>query len=334
MDDQDNTHATQGWNTYWQGQSDTKINSPGGVSHPVFPKFWALALGEFLAIKPDGKILDIGTGNGALIEYLSQVPNINLKNASCVDVSRAAIDAVQQRFPDVTGIAADAADIPLDAGCFDLITSQFGIEYAGPAAIDEATRLLAPGGSLLFLMHMQSGALYQECSAAIDALDRVAASNFLALASDFFTQGFAAVRGGDRAPYEKAARELNPAIQELESILSEHGEHVAGDTIVYLHSTVQNMHSRIQYYDPDEVLGWLQTTAKELLKHAQRMESMRAAAMDEESFKKLTERLESQGLRLEKAVPLQVEGDALPVAWLLQASDTSSDPLDTKDETT
>ena len=323
MNDQSNVQPTRGWDTFWQGADDSKVSAPGGLSHPVFPGFWSMALSEFVAANPAGKVLDIGTGSGAVIEYLSQAPGVNLENATCVDLSAAAINIVQERFPAVGGVVADANNIPLESGQFDLVTSQFGIEYAGAIAADEAVRLLASGGSLLFLMHIRPGELHRECIAAADALHRIAQSDLVPLAVEFFTAGFAAVKGGDREPYESAARALNPAIKELEAIMTEHGEHVAGDMLIYLHTTLQNMHSRIQHYNPDEVLSWLSTVGKELEEHEQRMLSMRGAAMDEEAFKTFCSSIESKGLKVEKAMPLQIKGEQLPVAWLLQATQAS-----------
>lgn len=330
MNDQNKEDTTQGWNTYWQGAGGGEAFTSGGVSHPGFPAFWATALSEFLAAHADNnvakdttgvaRILDIATGSGAVIQAFSMLPGAKLENVSCIDVSPAAIDGVKSRFPDVSGVVADASAIPLEAGQFDLITSQFGIEYAGLNAIDEAVRLLAPGGSLLFLLHIQSGALYRECRAAVDALGRAQQSGFIELTRNFFESGFAAVRGADRAPYEAAARAMNPAIQKLEAILAEHGEHVAGDAIVTLLSTVQTIHSRIQHYNPDEALGWLTALEEELPKHEERMASMRNAALDEDALKGVCERLTEQGLTIDRAQASHVEGDELPIAWVLQAT--------------
>ncbi len=313
---------TQAWNAYWQGASGTDAFASGGLSHPGFPAFWALALGEFLASDAGGeaRILDLATGSGAVIEALSLLPGAKLENLSCLDVSKAAIDGVKNRFANITGIVASANDIPLEAGQFNLLTSQFGIEYAGPAAIDEAVRLLAPGGSLLFLMHIRPGSLYRECGAAVEALHRTQQSGFVELTRNFFNSGFAAVRGADRAPYEAAARAMNPAIGELEAILSEHGEHVAGDTVLTLLNTVQTIHQRIGHYDPDEALRWLQSMENEIPLHEQRMASMRDAALDENAFRQICENLSNKGLTIDRAQPSHVEGDELPIAWVLQAS--------------
>ena len=102
--------------------------------------------------------------------------------------------------------------------------------------------------------------------------------------------------------------------------------------LIYLHTTLQNMHSRIQHYNPDEVFSWLSTIGKELEEHEQRMLSMRDAAMDEEAFKSLCSSIERNGLTIEKAMPLQIKGEELPVAWLLQATRVGeADPTSVND---
>jgi len=322
MNDNHNKPSTNGWDTYWQGAKDNDAFVAGGFSHPAFPALWARAADEFFAAnnKIEPLILDIATGSGAVVEALTQAPAARMENVSCVDISAASIDGVTARFPDVTGIVADATDVPLDSDRFNLITSQFGVEYAGGAAIDEAIRLLAPGGSLLFLMHIRPGVLYSECGAAIDALQRARDSRFVDLSRSFFEAGFAAVRGGDRAPYEAAAKAMNPAIKTLEAILTEHGEHVAGDSIVALHSTVQDIHSRIQHYNPDDVMHWLDGMEIELPKHEARMNSMHEAALDADAFRSICDRLTDAGLTIDRAQASKVEGVELPIAWMLQAT--------------
>lgn len=320
MNDKTPEQYIDSWNTYWQGASDEQSKRPGVLQHPAFQTFWSMALGEFVTAHPGGRVIDIGTGDGVLIEFLSQVPGANLVNVSCVDVSQPAIDTVKKRFPDVTGIVADAKSIAVESGGYDLVTSQFGIEYAGPGAIDEAVRLLTPGGSLLFLMHIRPGELYREGTTAIDALQRTQASHLIPLARDFFATGFVAAGGGERAPYEKAGERLNPAIQALEAIVSEHGEHVAGDMMVYLHSTIQAIHQGIERYDQQATMNWLDRMETELLKHIERMESMRDSALDEAAFKKLCEQLHRHGLSIQQSSPLMMRNDELPVAWVLQAT--------------
>ena len=310
----------ESWETYWQGIKQSGNFGAGGATHPGFGVFWTDALGTFLADRPDARILDIGSGSGALLGYIDAIPDTTLANVRCVDVSPSAVDSVRARFPDVTGVVADAASIPLDDGSCDLALSQFGVEYAGTAGVWEAMRLLAPGGKCIFLMHFKGGALYEECNATIAALQRVLDSGFVPRAREYFEAGFGAVRGGARDSYDEAARQLDPAIRELEAIIAEHGELVADGTIAYLYSNAKEIHSNIANVEPDKVLGWLDQLEQELGQHLNRMHAMHASALDEPAFKEIHDRLLAMELRIDQAEALYFGKGPLPFAWALVAS--------------
>jgi len=316
---------TRGWDAYWQGARRADAFAAGGVTHPAVASFWDNVLGELLARDEAPRVLDLATGSGAVVERLMQNPAGPGCKVTCVDLSSAAIDNVCERFPDVRGVVADALDIPLDAGQFDLVTSQFGLEYAGPGAFDEAARLLAKNGSLVLLMHVKPGIIFDECAAALDAVQRTQRCRFVELSRQFLEAGFAAVRGADREAYDRAGSQLNPAIQELESILQQYGEHVAGDTIVRLYTDVQRFHSRIQHYEPKEVLSWLGTMNSELAAYEARMASMLDAAIDEAGFAELAHRFESLGIRVVESAPFSAGPGSPPVAWALRAIRTGKD---------
>lgn len=320
MNESNDSPPTRGWDTYWQGARDSGAYAADGVTHPAVATFWDLALAEVISSQRSIRILDIATGSGAVVERLTQRVSGGNCEITCVDFSAAAIESVRGRFPEVTGLVADANSIPLDDSTFDLVTSQFGIEYAGPAALSEATRLLAPGGTLILMMHVRPGVIYQECAAALDAIRRTRQSKFVPRALTFFEAGFAAVRGADRSSYDKAALELNPSIQELESILSEHGEHVAGETVVRLYADVQKIHSGIQHYEPDEVLGWLRAMDQELAEYERRMQSMCDSARDANGFAGICEHIRTQGLHVDRSEPLMIDAKALPIGWILRAT--------------
>ena len=320
MTNSGNGDTTRGWDTYWKGARDAEAFTAGGVGHPGFASFWDGVLLDFLDSHADAKILDIASGSGAILDRLGNLSEQSLRNVTCVDISAAAVAGLTDRYPDIRAIVADANSIPLKDGEFDLVTSQFGIEYAGRTAVDEALRLLAADGTLILLLHIESGGIYRECAEALDAVSRMDASGFIDRALRFFDAGFAAVRGGDRLPYERAGAELNPSIRNVESILSDFGQHVAGGTIFNLYSHVQQIHGRIQYYDPEDVLGWLRTMRDELSQYAARMQSMCKAALDKKEFALLCENFESHGLNIAQAGPLTFDGSNLPMAWVLNAT--------------
>jgi SAM-dependent methyltransferase len=235
-------------------------------------------------------------------------------------VSDAAITNIRNRFPRIHGLVADARSIPLDSGGFDIVTSQFGVEYAGLEAIDEAARLLAPGGRFALLLHNQAGSIHQECEESLDAIVRLQESRFIPYAIDMFSAGFDAVRGADRAPYEAAAKQLAPAIGALETIMQEYGQHVAGDTIGRLYSDVGQIHQRIQHYDPGEILDWLNRINGELDAYAGRMSSMSNCAVDSETFAQIVDGLRNRDYTIVRAEPLTIPDHELPLAWALIAT--------------
>lgn len=311
--------GTRGWDTYWQGTQDADAYASRGASHPTITSFWRDTLSQILAPTSNARILDIATGSGAVVENLFRHSRDPHPDITCVDISEAAIDSVRRRYPEITGVVADALSMPLETSAYDLVTSQFGIEYAGLEALDEAARLIAPGGALAVLMHIRPGIIFDECRASLDAVRCVQKAKFIERSLTFFEAGFAAVRGGDRAPYEKAGLELNPAIAAMESIMSDLGQDVVGGTIEKLYSDVERIHSRIQHYEPEEVIEWLRAMAGELTAYAERMASMCEAAVDEKTFSDVTRRLEEQGLTIVQAAPLMPAGASLPVAWILRA---------------
>lgn len=310
--------VSDSWDTYWQGTRDADSYASGGARHPAITAFWNESLPPFLASERL-RVLDIATGSGAVVESLFRIVSDSPPDITCVDISAAAVENVSKRYPSVTTVVSDARKVPLESAGYDLVTSQFGIEYAGTDAFDEAARLVAPGGTLLMLMHIRPGVIYKECWTSLDAARRMKRSKFLPLARDFFEAGFAAVRGADRAPYDKAGVALNPALRNVERIIADHGEDVAGGTVAKLYADVERIHSRIQHYEPTEVTDWLSQMMVELDAYEARMDSMCQAAMDKKAFRKLHNRLEDKGLAIKVGKPLLPGKSSLPVAWVLHA---------------
>ncbi|HJP38142.1 MAG: DUF4826 family protein [Gammaproteobacteria bacterium] len=333
--DSDPPPVAASWDAYWQGSGDAGAYSSGGVNHPAILSFWDECFaamqqaysGDPAQKTPGPKILDIASGNGAVIERALAIFANDRPAITCLDASDAAVTNIRNRFPGIDGLVADAGSIPLDSGGFDAVTSQFGVEYAGLKAIGEAARLVAPGGRLTLLLHNQASSIHRECAASLDAIKRLQASGFIPHAIEMLTAGFAACRGADRAPYDEAATRLVPAVQTLDAIMTEHGEQVAGDTIARLYSDVDRIHSRMQHYQPEEVLGWLNRMDSELEAYAQRMSSMCRSAISSETFDQVCADLCRQGFTLQRAESLAGSEDGLPLAWVLIADNKLADEV-------
>jgi SAM-dependent methyltransferase len=313
------SQAVKSWDAYWHGTGETGAFSSGGASHPAILAFWLEFFQEVDQTNSALTMLDLASGNGAVVERALEVFGEGKAEITCVDVSDAAIANIRSRFPGVSGLVADARSVPLDSEGFDIITSQFGIEYAGTEAVDEAARLVAAGGWLTLLLHNSEGSIYHQCAANLEAVTGVQESRFIPYSIQMFRTGFEAVKGADRAPFDESARRLAPAVQALESIMEQYGQSVANDTIARLYSDVGKIHGRIQHYDPAEVLGWLERMERELETYAGRMSSMCASAIDGETFERICSGLGGQGFTIEVAGPLLAVDNAVPLAWALIA---------------
>ena len=247
-------------------------------------------------------------------------PCVAIKSSFIPSLSASAIATLEQRFPEVHGIVANARSIPLASGHYDIATSQFGIEYAGLDAIDEVLRLIAPAGELALLLHHRSGGIYRQCAASRDAIEKLQQSGFIPLTINAFEAGFATCRGADRRAYEAAAKQLAPAIQAVESIMKQYGTEVADGTIVRLYKDVRTMHGRLPHYEPPEVLAWLTKLQGEVKSYAGRMSSMCHVAIDNVAFEDLCAGVRSQGFELQRAEPLANPSNNMPLGWVLVAT--------------
>lgn len=315
----DPSPSGKSWDTYWHGTGDVGAFSSGGVDHPAIRAFWSEFFATLTGLSTPPRMIDVATGNGAVVEVALTTSNITSSNITCVDISEAAIENVGRRFPGVSGIVADALAVPLEDYVFDLATSQFGVEYAGTAAIHEAGRLLAPGGRLAMLIHIEGGTIFKECDENFKAIRRLCEARFVPCAAELFRTGFAAVRGGDRGAYDAAGRRLQTAVTEAEAIMAEYGEQVAGETIARLYDDVGRIHSELQQHDPEEVLAWLDKLNGELPAYAERMTSMTDAALNQDTFDQVCDELAGNGFSIQRAEPLMPQGQNISLAWVLIA---------------
>jgi len=101
-----------------------------------------------------GRLLDIGTGAGRLLEALGP----RMVRAIGVDISRSMLAIARARLAE-KGLAncsvrqADMYNLPFPEAAFDLVTVQMVLHYAEdpPAVLAEAARVLAPGGRLVVI---------------------------------------------------------------------------------------------------------------------------------------------------------------------------------------
>jgi hypothetical protein len=243
----------------------------------------------------------------------------DLLEVTALDISPAAVKNLTDRFPQVRGIVSDAANIPLPPAEFDLVTSQFGLEYAGLEAIEPALNLVASGGSIVLMMHIEGGLIHSDCQANSEALSMIGESQFIALAYSMFEHGFKAVAGEDRMAYDQAAKALAPTLTQVEAVLDQYGTDIAGGSILKLYNDIGTIHSKLPNYSAGDVLPWLNTMQTEMSTYAERMATMLNAAVSPLEFTGVCDTLTRAGFSLQNNSALNDQQTQQSLAWVLRA---------------
>lgn len=149
------------WSRYWaQGASHSCLGSYGDLYGGAIAGFWNEV---FARLPPSARVLDVATGNGVL-------PRMLLESCASRGVQCDAVDIAPIRPPWLAGLdpadrkrvrvqgGVDAEALPFADGTFDLVVSQYGIEYARlDRAVSEVLRVLAPGGGVAMVLHHARG---------------------------------------------------------------------------------------------------------------------------------------------------------------------------------
>jgi SAM-dependent methyltransferase len=145
------------WTQHWAGGARHSCSGSYGAEYGgAIAAFWQSVADE----TPDrARVLDLATGAGAVPRLLRQLAPAKRWSMTAVDFSDHRPppeaddgDAGVSYHP---GVSIES--MPFGDGSFDLVTSQYGFEYAAlDAAAREVRRVRAPGSRLAFVMHHAS----------------------------------------------------------------------------------------------------------------------------------------------------------------------------------
>ena len=149
------------WSRYWaRGAEHSCAGSYDGSYGGEIARFWHARLSSMPA---GSRVLDIATGNGALPRLLLDAcadASITCDAVDLADVRPAWVNelppAQRTRLRLHGGCAAEA--LPFGNESFNLVISQFGLEYSDlDRSLHEVRRMLAPGGQVALVLHHHQG---------------------------------------------------------------------------------------------------------------------------------------------------------------------------------
>lgn len=227
------SHRASVWTRYWsRGAMHSCVGSYDDSYHGPIATFWRAG---FDRLATGARVLDIGTGNGPLPKLLLSLESRNDLSCDAIDLAAIAPPWLQQLpAPQRSRIrfhsACAAERMPFADASFDLVVSQWGLEYSELAlALPEVLRVLAPGGAVQLLLHHTEALPVTLAAREIDHLVWLLCDDgLLDCAAEMIAPMALAGTSTGRArlaedPQANEARELFNAQQELLQQRIEHG---------------------------------------------------------------------------------------------------------------
>jgi SAM-dependent methyltransferase len=310
------TDGERDWSAYWQGRgaAGEAFLGEGVETHPSIAAFWDEA---FASLPPETRVLDVATGAGSV---LKRARAAGLSKLAGADLSEAALALVRRDVQGAQTLCCSADAVPAPDGAFDLVTSQFGFEYAGLAAASELARLVAPDGRLVALCHAQGSVIEREVEGSAAAAAAVLGTGYLEAGRRLIETAFARRAGGADGAAMRAAQEaFKPAEQSLMAIAKAAPRGIGA----HLFQGFAQLYRRQLAYDLADVTGWLGGMEAELRAYEGRMLAMRRAALGDDDAARLRDMLQGGGLTVEAIEPLRLDGDDAPLGITVRATRSS-----------
>ncbi|MEO8547913.1 MAG: class I SAM-dependent methyltransferase [Sphingomicrobium sp.] len=246
----------------------------------------------------DACVLDLATGNGAVLEQLVSVrPDLSLIGIDYAPSLPAPhFKAIQLR----SGVSLE--HLPFEARSFDAATSQFGFEYSDRSqASAELARVLRKDAPFLFIVHDRSGSLLAENRERMRALNWIKTSGLLDKA-----RGVANAR---RTTPLATPANFGEACRDARNLFPQ--EIAAEEIAVAILQTLDA--GRVA--GPDPTIAALDEIESRIAEELFLLQSLDRAACDQSQIAELAKLLDSAGLEASKPQP--VAGPTGPFAWRL-----------------
>ncbi|MGH8371344.1 MAG: methyltransferase domain-containing protein [Gammaproteobacteria bacterium] len=318
------------WDRYWHADrlsaclADEDTHTSGAAIRAGWVAF-------FEALPATARILDIGTGNGAIAIIASETGRARQKQFEIHGVDQADIDParfLQDAGAMLTAIHFHARTpsevLPFPAAHFDAITGQYALEYTDLAAtLAEFRRVAKPGAQLRFVLHAEdaqpvigAGRDLAEIAFLMDDLAILEKARALMRAAFAFET--AASYDAELEAQARAAHEAYlAAAQQADARYA-----VAGCKPMFtdLLAGIRSAWDRRRELTLDYILGGIGAIETEMCAHQARLQEMRRAALSADALDDLVTLFGDNGFESVSTSELRVPDIVRYVGWNLQAT--------------
>ena len=325
--------AQERWSRYW---GEGVLHSLPGVFKGnyggAFRGHWRSVFSD---LHSGDRLLDIGTGNGAVALLAAEVAAENGIVLSIDAIDQASIDPVT-KAREHAGELIDSIcfhpqigmeTLPFDGSSFDHITGQYALEYADvEMTANSLQRVIRPGGRLSLVMHHDESVIMaggrKTLSDAGEALDRL---NFPGIVTEMIERIDQASRNGSLESLkadpgaERARQQLNQAAVRLQALLT---DEPGGHFLRLLLSQSRELLSQAGKQPGIELIQRLQDLSSSLHLQRQRMADLLDCRCDAGGREQIKKSLSQAGFRSIRSGLLhdQTLGKRTLVGWWLEAN--------------
>lgn len=296
------------WDTYWDSNLVHSLGvSVRGDVTAALDQWWA-QLAQ--SLPPGAKVLDLACGNGAAA--LAMLPGQDSLVITGIDE---ALIAPAENVPEHAAALGKMTFkprvqmevLPFPAGTFDLVASQFGIEFSAQPerVLAEAARSLKPGGMLAVLALPAAGRAIQDARVAFkQARYLLANSNLFARALQMVKAYHAST---DATAEEVMLKGLDLFCKEVEKTFGQFPESEVNVLSAIVFCLYQVFTYRRSTSNAEQMLA-VETARTRLAHYAARAQAIVKAGQTDATMADLSTVLLSQGLKVLEAGPLVTPG--------------------------
>lgn len=311
---QSQTHTgerAEAWTNYWRTgnrHSCLVTRSDGQEEVPVHDEGWR----AFFAAQDSGaKILDIGTGNGAVALLAHEVGQdegkaFDIHGVDAAQIAPASDAAAGLHFHS----GASMEKLPFAENTFDCVVSQYALEYSDmPVSLGEAARVLVPGGKARFILHSSDStpvqSSRQELEVLKEILDDIGIIKLL--------RNMLVIQTEKPAKSALSEKKVMTGLKKLETIIQ-------NDKAIMHHVTFFRMgvdiFNKRASFAPAGMIQRLDTMDEDYACVRERLEQMVSAALDVEEFEKFKGSVLEPGFEIIKTD--HISGNNEVVGWLIE----------------